>query len=798
MMRRSISRRLLVTLGVVSIAFGLPFVPAAAVPSQPSAAVVPPAAVAPAAVAPAAVPTAAGAFVSLDPSRILDTRTGNGAGGPVAAHGVVTLQVGGRGGVPRTGVSAVVLNVTVTGPTQYGDISTWAAGAPRPTVSSLNFVRGQTIANLVVVPIGAGGAVQLANNSAGSVQLVADVSGYYIGGSPAAAGTFTALTPVRLLDSRSGNGAAGPIRPQSEIALQVGGRGGVPRSGVSAVVMNVTVTSPTQSGIITAWADGTQRPAVSNLNFVRNQTIPNLVVVPVGANGVVRLANGSAGSVQLIGDVSGYFLGGTPTVPGAYRALAPTRILDTRTTVGGLRGAVPAGRSIPVTVEGAATIPTFGVSAVVMNVTVTEPSRPGNITAFPDGTARPTASNLNFVAGQTIPNLTMVRVGANGKVALANVSTGFVELVADVSGYYLTGEAPQPGPVRSWGSNTYPSTGVLGNNTTVKSLVPTSVVNLTGVKALAGGWGMMLALRSDGTVWAWGDARNGKLGNGASSGSSSVPVRVTGLTDVVSIGAGPYNGYAIRSDGTAWSWGYGGYRALGTGSTEDSSVPARITTLSNVVSITGGTYNAYAAKSDGTVWSWGSSGNGALGARVNSTAVPVQVPGLSGVVSVAACESTGYALKSNGTVWAWGYGGYGGLGNGTTSSSQYDPVQTIGLTGVKKISGSWYTAYALKTDGSVWSWGRNQYGQVGNGSTNNSSAPVQVSGLSGVLDIAAGASAAYAIVGDRTVRAWGYGRTGALGNGGQADSTVPVAVSGLYGAFAVGGADQAGFAVMGN
>jgi hypothetical protein len=378
-------------------------------------------------------------YSALAPYRLLDTRSGVGAPtGKVAAGGTVALQVTGRGGVPASGVSAVVLNVTVTAPTKAGYVTAYGYGTTRPGASNLNFLAGQTVPNLVVAPVGARGKVALYNGSAGTVNLIADVSGYYLAGAQSAPGAFGALAPARLLDTRSGVGApTGAVAASGTVALQITGRGGVPASGVSAVVLNVTVTAPTRAGYVTAYGDGTTRPEASNLNFLAGQTVPNLVIAPVGANGKVALYNGSPGTVQMIADVSGYYVAGSPAAAGAFGSLAPSRLLDTRSGVGAPTGVVAAGGTVALQVTGRGGVPASGVSAVVLNVTVTRPTKPGYITVYGDGTTRPTASNLNFVANQSVPNLVIAPVGANGKVALYNGSTGTVHLIADVSGYYL-------------------------------------------------------------------------------------------------------------------------------------------------------------------------------------------------------------------------------------------------------------------------------------------------------------------------------------------------------------------------
>ena len=376
-----------------------------------------------------------GAYVALTPTRLLDTRSGNGApAAKVAAQGTVTVQVAGRGGVPATGVSAVVLNVTAVAPTGGGFITAYGPGA-RPTVSNLNFVAGQTVPNLVIVPVSATGTVKLFNGSSGTTHLLADVAGYYRSGAPTTAGAFGALTPTRLLDTRSGNGApAAKVAAQGTVTVQVAGRGGVPATGVSAVVLNVTAVAPTGGGFITAYGPGA-RPTVSNLNFVAGQTVPNLVIVPVSATGTVKLFNGSSGTTHLLADVAGYYRSGAPTTAGAFGALTPTRLLDTRSGNGAPAAKVAAQGTVTVQVAGRGGVPATGVSAVVLNVTAVAPTGGGFITAYGPG-ARPTVSNLNFVAGQTVPNLVIVPVSATGTVKLFNGSSGTTHLLADVAGYY--------------------------------------------------------------------------------------------------------------------------------------------------------------------------------------------------------------------------------------------------------------------------------------------------------------------------------------------------------------------------
>jgi hypothetical protein len=402
-----------------------------ALPAGPASAALPVA-------APATAASASGSYTSLAPSRLLDTRTGVGAAKTaVAAGGTVHLQVAGRGGVPASGISAVVLNVTVTAPTRAGYLRVYGDGGTVPSTSNLNFLAGQTVPVLVVAPVGAGGKVALYNGSAGTTQILADVSGYFLSGSPNVAGALGSLTSSRLLDTRSGVGAPKvAVAAGGTVHLQVAGRGGVPTSGVSAVVLNVTVTAPTKPGFLTVYGDGTTRPDVSNLNFLPAQTVANLVIAPVGAGGKVALYNGSAGTAHVLADVSGYYLSGPQTDTGAFASVTPSRLLDTRTGVGAPKVAVAAGGTVHLQVDGRGQVPASGVGAVVLNVTATAPAKAGFVSVYADGTPRPGASNLNFAAGQTVPNLVIAPVGANGQVALYNGSGGTVQLTADVSGWF--------------------------------------------------------------------------------------------------------------------------------------------------------------------------------------------------------------------------------------------------------------------------------------------------------------------------------------------------------------------------
>jgi len=380
-----------------------------------------------------------GAYHALPPARILDTRDGTGTAPtrPLRPLDTLTVPVTGVGGVPSSGVSAVVLNVTVTNTETAGYLTVYPAGVPHPLASNLNWAAGETVPNLVEVAVGKGGQVTLFN-PAGHVDAIFDVAGYVSTPivTPGQAGLFNAVVPARVLDTRDGTGnvLVAKIAAGNTLDGQIAGHGNVPTSGVSAVVLNVTVTNPTASSYLTVFPQGTMRPTASNLNFVAGQTVPNRVIVKVGSTGKVSFYN-PAGSVDVIADVGGWFTDSSSTIGGnQFVGLTPTRILDTRDGTGGFGSPLGAGSCIALQVGGFAGIPA-DASAVVANVTVTGTTGASYLTAWPDGANRPTASDLNWVAHQTVPNLVVAKLGANGKLDLYNAA-GVTDVILDVVGYY--------------------------------------------------------------------------------------------------------------------------------------------------------------------------------------------------------------------------------------------------------------------------------------------------------------------------------------------------------------------------
>jgi alpha-tubulin suppressor-like RCC1 family protein len=357
-------------------------------------------------------------------------------------------------------------------------------------------------------------------------------------------------------------------------------------------------------------------------------------------------------------------------------------------------------------------------------------------------------------------------------VATAVPVSGLTTVTAIAGGVYHSLALKSDGTVWAWGQGYIGQLGD-GNFYTTGNLgvaTPVQVSGLTTVTAIAGGKNHCLALKSDGTVWAWGQGYYGQLGDGNfyTTGYTGVatPVQVSGLTSVTAIAGGDLHSLALKSDGTVWAWGWGYFGQLGDGNLYESlprgvAAPVQVSGLTAVTAIAGGGDHSLALKSDGTVWAWGNGGWGQLGDGIfysrgtftnplnPGVATPVQVSGLTAVTAIAGGGLHSLALTSDGMVWAWGNGQEGELGDGNfytiPPSGVATPVKVSGLTAVTAIAGGSLHSLALKSDGTVWSWGDGAEGQLGDGNfyTNlpngrgGVATPVQVIGLSAVTAIAA-------------------------------------------------------------
>ena len=335
------------------------------------------------------------------------------------------------------------------------------------------------------------------------------------------------------------------------------------------------------------------------------------------------------------------------------------------------------------------------------------------------------------------------------------------------------------GTVWAWGSN---SIGQLGDGTTTNRSSPVQVPGLTGVVAVAAGFAHTLALKSDGSLWVWGSNSSGQLGDGTTTYYRTSPVQVPGLTGVVAVAGGGYYSLALKSDGSVWAWGMNDYGQLGDGTKTNRSLPVQVPGLTGVLAVLAGYSHSVAVKADGTLWAWGSNSSGQLGdgtTMIRSS--PVQSPGITGVVAVAAGNGSTAALKADGTVWETIL-----ISTNGVYSSQWR--QVAGITGAAAVTAGLVHKLAFKSDGSVWAWGSNDYGQLGDGTTTYRSSPLPV--LNGITASAAGGYNSVAVKSDGSVWTWGRNDSGQLGDGSNAAISAPMQASGLSGVLAVAAGDQ--------
>ena len=417
-----------------------------------------------------AEPATPGPYTPVSPQRICDTRpnnpsslSGNNAqcdgtlnrGRTLSSQGTLTINVTGEFGIPST-ASAVVLNVTVV-PQNPGYLTVFPAGQPSPTASNLNYTKGDVVPNLVEVGVGPGGQVSFYSYAA--TDVIVDLEGYTAptSGLGVGGGLYNPLaSPARICDTRSGNpsGLSGTnaqcngktMVAGSTLNVQVTGAGGVPGSGVSAVVLNVTVVAPVGPGYLTVWPEdvGT-RPTASNLNYQANQVIPNRVIVPVSTTGLNlgQISIYTTTATDVLVDVSGWY--STSGGLSGYQfsaATNPVRICDTRSgNPSNLSGTyaqcnghtLAAAGTIAVTTAGLASIPS-GAKAVVLNVTAVLPSNFTYVTVYPSGSP-PVVSDLNPYPGSVEPNLVVATLTGSGTFEIYNAA-GSTDVVADVLGWY--------------------------------------------------------------------------------------------------------------------------------------------------------------------------------------------------------------------------------------------------------------------------------------------------------------------------------------------------------------------------
>jgi alpha-tubulin suppressor-like RCC1 family protein len=311
--------------------------------------------------------------------------------------------------------------------------------------------------------------------------------------------------------------------------------------------------------------------------------------------------------------------------------------------------------------------------------------------------------------------------------------------------------------------------------------------------------------------FSFGLGTNGQLGDGGKT-DSDVPVEVGAVPGTTAMTAGGAHSLLLASRGAVWAWGWNRFGQLGDGTFSGpqqctqfpcSTVPVKVEHLQAILSIAAGDEHSLAIATDGSVWAWGANANGELGTgRATTTGcmcsdVPVRSAVPSGIVAIAGGGRHSLALRNDGTVWAWGENSFGQLGDGTLTERD-TPVEVPGLSSVTAISAGFEHSLALTNDGVVYAWGRNTFGQLGDGTTQQSEVPIAVTNLSNLIAVRGGGQFSLALRADGTVWTWGENNEGQLGDDSLTNSPVPVEVTGLENVVSVGVGHQHGLALDGS
>jgi alpha-tubulin suppressor-like RCC1 family protein len=314
----------------------------------------------------------------------------------------------------------------------------------------------------------------------------------------------------------------------------------------------------------------------------------------------------------------------------------------------------------------------------------------------------------------------------------------------------------------SWGQNTTYGQGGLGDEINRSS--PVQVGSSADWASAKPGTDHTIALKTNGTIWSWGQNQYGQLGLGDTTNRSS-PVQIGALTNWAAVQGATESGVAIKTDGTLWSWGFGNQGMLGLGNTTTYSSPKQVGLLTNWLKISGRGQCYGAIKTDGSLWVWGNNGNGGgLGTgNVINRSSPVQVGSLTNWLQVSAGNYMMGAVKTDGTIWAWGNNNSGPLGQNDVIARS-SPTQIGALTNWLNISAGTYHFIALKTNGTLWAWGYNNVqAQLGDNSVIDRSSPVQIGSLTNWSSIGTGGYTSFAITTSGALYSWGRNNAGQLG-----------------------------------
>ena len=361
-------------------------------------------------------------------------------------------------------------------------------------------------------------------------------------------------------------------------------------------------------------------------------------------------------------------------------------------------------------------------------------------------------------------------IGNNDYLMLTEMQTTYSDYNLEIPNLNVSGT------LWAWGDNTY---GQLGQGDTTPRSSPIQVGIETSWKSISiAAYGNSVGvINNKGFLFAWGDNTSGQLG-AQDRQHRSYPQGIGTITDFWNqLSFNESTSYAIKTDGTLWAWGRNSNGELGNGiNILPRSSPVQIGSLTNWKQISGGGAAALAVKTDGTLWGWGANGSGQLGlGNTLNRSSPTQVGALTDWQYVAGGFYHAAAIKTDGTLWTWGFNTYGQLGH-NDRTSRSSPVQVGTLTNWKTVVCGQHHTIALKTDGTLWSWGYNNNGQLGQGNQVNRSSPLQIGALNTWRTISSSQSSAMAIKTDGTLWGWGLNASGQLGYSPESGSFIPTPV----------------------
>ncbi|WP_326551568.1 hypothetical protein [Micromonospora sp. NBC_01813] len=592
------------------------------------------------------------------PGSLLDTRTGaGGITGPRPGGSTTTFQALGVGGIPASGVSAVLIDVDAISPSVSTYLTVWPDGEPRPALSMLNAAANERLSNSVVVKVGSTGRLSVYNQS-GNVHIAVDVQGYFTNNAGGAGGGFVPTAHTRLVDTRSGLGSptsAIPARGSRTFTLT----GGVVPSGAAGVFLDIIVVNAASSGYLLAFPPG----GTSHRSLIEYPagTTSHGGSVALPSSGQVTIRNPNTHAVDLALTAQGYFTGSSSTGAG-LRAVTGNRLLDTRHNGG---APIPANGYVDVQFGGTNGLPTRGIAAVALNLTVLNPSAGGYLRVWPVDGTQPSPSVLNYATAQSRASLAISQVGTEGKVRIRNYGSGTVHLLVDLQGWFAD-------PLPSVSIQPYSKTAVqqltptgtslgsveyayvdnlgsvrLGRQTSVDDYNSVQWTTVSGLEAFVGpvslgqasdGRVQAVAQHTDSNIWSISQTEPNQPGWAAWAqlgGSMAAPPTVAKVAD------GTLVNFGVDADGRLWHYRQTGtspaWRSLGladlTGSV--TVVPAQ-NGLRLLASAVDGSVKTAVYGNDGTLSGWTTAG----GSVTPGTIAAVVIPGYRTRLVVRATDGT--------------------------------------------------------------------------------------------------------------------------------------------------------------